>query len=305
MGRKKQTGLVQRGDIWYINATVRGYGRVRESTGTRDYNEAQAYYQHRVRQIREAAIYGIRPRRTFREAAEHYVKTCEKRSLGRDVQDLRIVLPYIGELYLDEVHQGRLLPFIEARRNAGRRAGTINRTLAVVRRILHLAARLWRDEHNLTWLAEAPLIQLVKGAKRPGHPLTLEEQTRLLSALPRHLSEMALFCVHIGARQEEICGLRWAWYRDPRYFALPETHTKSGRSRPLILNSTARAIVEQRRSIHPEYVFTYEGHRILRMLNSAWKRARREVELPERSRCMICGAPQRRACGMRAFPNGR
>lgn len=28
-------------------------------------------------------------------------------------------------------------------------------------------------------------------------------------------------------------------------------------------------------------MFTYEGHRILRVLNSAWKRARREAGLPD------------------------
>ena len=32
---------------------------------------------------------------------------------------------------------------------------------------------------------------------------------------------------------------------------------------------------------HPTQVFTYKGRPILRMLNSAWKRARQEVKLPQ------------------------
>jgi integrase len=121
--------------------------------------------------------------------------------------------------------------------------------------------------------------------------------------LPRHLSEMALFGIHTGAHQEEICGLRWAWYRAPYSFALPGEHTKSGRSRPLILNSTSRAIVEQRRGIHPEFVFTYKGHRVLRMLNSAWKRARKEADLSEVT-VHDLRRPRRHACVMLECPSG-
>jgi site-specific recombinase XerD len=123
-----------------------------------------------VKKSWEAAIYGIRPRRTFREAARYYIKMCEKRSLGRDVQDLKSILPYIGKLYLDQIHQGRLIPFIKARRKAGRSAGTINRTLAVVRRILHLAAGSgamstispsWRKRHSFNWLMD-PSDQVIR-----------------------------------------------------------------------------------------------------------------------------------------------
>jgi len=53
-------------------------------------------------------------------------------------------------------------------------AGTINRDLAVARRILNLCARLWRDEGStLTCLAEASLIQLLEN-KRARKPYLLD-----------------------------------------------------------------------------------------------------------------------------------
>ncbi|EKD45285.1 MAG: hypothetical protein ACD_69C00355G0003 [uncultured bacterium] len=49
-----------------------------------------------------------------------------------------------------------------------------------------------------------------------------------------------------------------------------------------MLNKVALSVVNEVRSQHSEYVFTYAGRLILRMLNSAWKRARRKVALAVR-----------------------
>ena len=43
---------------------------------------------------------------------------------------------------------------------------TVNRELAVVRRILSLAARVWRDQAGNPWLADAPLIPVRRSASR-------------------------------------------------------------------------------------------------------------------------------------------
>lgn len=289
MARRRTPGLRKRGRIWNIDKRIRGYGALRESTGTDDLEEAERYLARRLEGIRQATIYGVRPKRIFREAAEHYVRTSTKRSLGRDVQDLRLVLPYIGDLALQQIHDGTLAPFVEARLADGKAAGTINRTLAVVHRILTLAARAWRDEHGLTWLESAPLLTLQRGPKRQGHILSVEEQERFLARLPEHLSEMALFGLHTGCRQGEIVGLRWEWIveRDGiRYVALPGHVTKNGESRPVVLNRVAAGIVDACRGRHSTHVFTYQPrgdrvcHPVERLRNSAWRRARAAVGLP-------------------------
>ena len=100
---------------------------------------------------------------------------------------MRIVVPYIGDLLVDQVYMGTLERFMNDRRAQGVSA-TVNRTLAIVRRILNLAARLWRDEHGLTWLETPPMIQLQDWEdKRPPYPLSWDEQALLFRRLPAYL----------------------------------------------------------------------------------------------------------------------
>jgi hypothetical protein len=40
-----------------------------------------------------------------------------------------------------------------------------------------------------------------------------------------------------------------------------------------------RSVVDKLRGMHPNYVFTYRGHRVCRMFNGAWKRARAKIGL--------------------------
>ncbi len=96
---------------------------------------------------------------------------------------------------------------------------------------------------------------------------------------------MAHFAVNTGCRDSEICGLRWDWeVRVPELatsvFIIPGRKVKNGEERLVALNRIARSVVESRRGQHASHVFAYEGRPVLRMLNSAWKKARLRVELP-------------------------
>ncbi|MCH6583465.1 MAG: tyrosine-type recombinase/integrase, partial [Proteobacteria bacterium] len=268
-----------------IDKQVRGR-RLCESTGTSVLGEAEAYLARRIEEARQATVYGVRPRRTFRMAATKYLSETMKRSLDRDARDLQSVDPWIGDMPMDQVHMGTLQPFIEARRKAGIRSGTVNRTLAVVRRVLNLSARLWRDESGLTWLSQAPLIQLIdwNDARAP-YPLSWDEQTRLFGELPPHLQRMALFKVNTGTRDQEVCGLRWEWELaipelKTSVFVIPGSRVKNGEDRLVVLNRVACSVVESVRGQHGEYVFTYKDRRVRRMFNSAWMRARRMAGVP-------------------------
>lgn len=133
----------------------------------------ERYLTRKINDIGEAVIYGKRPRRQFREAATRYLNDFAwKRSIERDARALKALDPFIGDIWLDCVHNESFTEYINVRHThppeGCRRiaAGTINRDLAVARRILNLCARLWRDEGStLTWLAEAPLIQLLENKK--------------------------------------------------------------------------------------------------------------------------------------------
>lgn len=296
MGRKISPGLVKRGNLWHIQKRILGYS-IRESTGAESLSEAEAYLARRIEEIRQARIYGVRPKRTFKEAATKYLlENQHKSSIIDDADHLKLVCRYIGDLTLEQVHGGTLLPFIKARQNAGRKTKTINNALEVVRHILNLATTQWIDENGLSWIANASKIKLlpISDARDP-YPLSWEEQIVFFNRLPGHLRQMAIFKVNTGCREQEICQLQWKWeIRVPELnttvFIIPshivkqgkrQQLVKNGEDRLVVLNEAAKAVLEQVRGIHPEYVFSYNGNTISRMNNSAWTKARKAVGLPQ------------------------
>jgi integrase len=283
MGNQRTPGLQKRGGIWHIDKKFRG-ARICESTGTSDIRQAKEYFAKRVMEMREARLFGIRQERSFRVAATKYLEENQhKRSLERDARALASLDPYVGELPLRRVHHDTLQAYVRFRLSAGISPGTINRDLAVVRRILNLCARLWRDESDRPWLDTAPLIQMQRDPnKREPYPLSIEEQRLLFSELAGHLAKMALFKVNTGLREQEAVNLRWLWEvsvpeLDTSVFVVPRSFVKNGLDRFVVLNRIARSVVDDCRGEHPEFVFTRRGKPLTRIYNSGWKAARRRA----------------------------
>jgi integrase len=287
MGRTRMPGLISRGGIWHIDKRFRG-SRLRESTGESELAKAQEYLTRRLEEARQASVYGVRPTRSFRQAATKYLEEHQhKRSIADDALHLRQLDPYIGKLSLESIHMGTLRPFIDARRRQGRKSKTINLALGMVRHILNLAASEWLDEHNLTWLASVPKIKLLKvdDAHEP-YPLSWDEQSRFFQELPTHLARMALFKVNTGCRDQEVCGLKWQWEVEvpelgTSVFIVPGSKVKNGDERLVVLNRVAKSVIDSIRSQHAEYVFVYRGGRIGTMHNTAWQSARRRAGLTQ------------------------
>lgn len=119
----------------------------------------------------------------------------------------------------------------------------------------------------------------VKGAQSRPYPLPWDEQDRLLKVLPGHLADAALFALNTGCREQEVCQLRWEWeVKIPKLntsvFILPETLTKTGMERVVVLNKIAKRVIEARRGKHKTNVFTYRGKPVARLHSSAWKKAK-------------------------------
>jgi integrase len=276
--------LYKRNGVWHIDKQVRGR-RLCESTGESDLARAEEYLARRIEEVRQATVFGVRPKRTFRQAATKYLLEVQKATIRDDALQLKLVDSYIGDLPLEAVHMGSLQGFIADRRAQGVKTRTINYALQTVRHILNLAAGEWLDEYGLTWLASAPKIKLLpqQDARKP-YPLSWEEQTCLLKELPLHLARMMLFKVNTGCREQEVCGLRWDWEvavpeLNTRVFIIPEQAVKNREERLVVVNSIAQSVIDQVRGEHPEYVFTYKGHRVTAMNNTAWQQARKRVGL--------------------------
>ncbi len=299
MGRRRKPGLVKRGRVWHLDKSIKGYGRLCESTGCCALEEAEQYLARRMHDIhqtqsdRQSIV-------TWRQAATKYlVEHLHKSSIEKDAYHLAMLDKHIGDLTIDKVHDASLKPFIDQRRADGVRTKTINNALSVVRRILNLSADYWRLDSGRTLLSSAPRISMQKppagrSDSLRAYPLDWDEQDRLVSHMPVHLAKMTTFKVNTGCRESEVTGLRWEWewHSDlpqfkGRIFLIPgdavlpnDTGIKNRDDRLVVLNDIAKRIVDDCRGDHQDFVFVRDGRPLLRMNNSSWRRAWRNAGLP-------------------------
>ena len=283
---KRTPGLRKKGEIWHIEKIIAGQ-LIRQSTGETELDQAERYLALLIEQRRKIKIYGERVDKTFDEAAARYVDECShKKSLECDIFGLKAVMPYIGHLLLKNIHYGSFDEFIKVRKDKGLAAGTINRDFAVVRGILSLCNKLWRDEQGQRWLETMPMLPVIQGEKRKPRPISWDEQEVLLKSIPTYLAEMALFALNTGLRDQEICGMKWTDEckvngLDISVFIITEERAKNSHERIVPLNSVAMSIVNNRRGNGSDYVFAYQGRKLNRMTNKAWRKGRESVELKE------------------------
>jgi len=286
---------------WRVNKLVHG---IRLQGRFDSYQAAQEYVIARSEEIRRRRMFGERPKILFSVAAARYLLEKEREqqpSVKTDVYLLDAVMPFIGNMELSRIHDGTLAAFVRARTAEGCARKTINSSLSVVRRILNLSARTWRDpETAKTWLESTPLITLqsLAGFQRDPRPITWAEQRRLLPLLPSHLARMALFTLNTGVRNNVVCSLCWEWeVRVPdvgSVFLVPREFVKGGRSwRPIVCNSVAQSVVDGCRNMHPQFVFVWRRERVKNtdtpptmayqpvgsMNNTAWQGARKKAGL--------------------------
>ena len=115
-----------------------------ESCGTTNLAEAEQYLTFRLNEIRNAMVYGIRPTRTFQQAAFKFLEDNQrKKLLERYLLAFDRVMPHIGHMRLDRIHNDTLASYRRARRADGVSAGTINAESVCTRRpntVLRIAA---------------------------------------------------------------------------------------------------------------------------------------------------------------------
>jgi integrase len=293
VAQSKSTGIIKHSDSYEVD---KWYRKKRlHQRGFASFAEAEAWMVAGMERINQILSIDRRVARRFDEAAAHYLELFpNKRSLESEIYHLKAVMPFIGQLMLGQIYNDTLKPFILDRKAKGRKNKTINLSLGIVRRILNLAARDWRDENGMTWLAQAPLITLLPltDARAP-RPIMWSEQRRLLPALEPHMADMVLFALNTGARDDVICNLQWDWeipvpQLGISVFVVPRAHVKGEEGTTdegvIVCNSVAQAVIERQRGKHPTHVFVYRRervtnkhvepvmpyHPIARMSNSAW-----------------------------------
>lgn len=297
----------------HIEKRYRGE-RIFERLGRVSQEQAESILRQRQGEIEARQEQGSQPGadRLFRVAAGKYLMELQEasdvRTLDTIAGHILLLNQWVGDLPMAQVCNDSFGQF-KRDRLAGRTAvgkparkvkpATVNRALEVARTILSRAARVWRTDGK-PWLGAAPLIEMLdeRATKRKPRPITWAEQQQLLPRLPPHLAAMTLFAVNTGARDANICGLRWAWeMRIPELgrsvFVIPASEFKSKRDHVLVLNDVAWGVVEAQRGLHKDFVFVYRRERVTQadrapkmayrrigtINNTAFQRARAEAGL--------------------------
>lgn len=290
--------------------------RIFERLGRVSQDDAEAWLRQRqgVIDVQRPEHPGSGADQLFRTAAGKYLIELQQRGDARtlDVIAGHVLLlnQWVGDMPLRQVCNDSFAVF-KADRLAGRgpsggkarpvKPATVNRTLEVARTVLNRAARVWRTAGGQPWLGAAPLIEMLdeQPTKRQPRPLSWADQGKLLPQLPPHLQRMVLFALNTGARDENVCGLRWEWEVpvpevQRSVFVVPASEFKSKRAHVLILNDVAWRIVQEQRGRHGEFVFVYRRERVVNldkapamkyrrvdtMNNTAFQRARDAAGLP-------------------------
>ena len=298
MAAKKLSGLTRRGETWHIDKQYRGR-TIRQSCFTSDRQEAESVLIQKLAEIDRAVDFKQRQSHTFVEASIRFITERKNEpGIDTDISIFKGLIPYIGKLELDMIHDGTLSKFVHHRLSGiGEfsrpvKTRTVNIALQLVTRVLNRAARKWRDDSGLTWLETVPLLSLLdeKEDKRPAYPLSWKEQTYLINELPRYLQSMVLFKLNTGLREQEVCQLQWDWE-----VPIPELNTsvflipfnfggrngkggvKNGSDRLVILNETAKKIIDEQRGNSSPYVFLFKGQKLCRINSPAFVRARKKA----------------------------
>lgn len=231
--------IYKRGDIYWIEFQHNGR-QVRRSARTISKREAQAY----ERKLREqyaadsrAVELGAPLKRTFGQALEKWLTSGAPKSM---YSHIRMVRDHLNSILLT-----RAVPAAADMKQAmladGLSHQTINRRLAVVRRVLNLAYREW------DWLRE-PLGQKIQMLSEVGFArhiyLSREEVTRLVRAMKRPLAQrLSLLAAYTGLRRGELLKLEPSNWRSPNIVLT--ANTKSGRPRTVPVITELQPLLDE------------------------------------------------------------
>ncbi len=274
----QETGIYKRADssYWWINATLANGKRIRQSSGTEDRAEAEAFLAKIKLDAYREVHFGVKPHRTWQEAVVRYLEVKATLKSFRDVKRICVHLhPYLGNLTLNQINGDVVWSIVQGELKKGNKAATVNRYLATVRNLLRTARDEWQ------WLDHIPKIRLLSGEVERDRWLSKEEADRLLAVCPPHLAAVVQFALSTGCRAREILGLEWSRVDLKRQTAWIN-QTKNGTPRGVPLNKSALLVLQQQVGKHPQFCFTYEGSPIrYNITNSAWITALKRAGLAD------------------------
>jgi len=243
--------------------------------------EAVVALQQRVGEVFDGKYHPVRKSSpvTFIRLAEIYLEDyakTNKRSWRTDGSYLKAMKEYFGARPVEEITAFDMEKYKARRLEEGVKKSTVNRCLAILKRMFNLA---------IAWghMKENPMKGVRLFCEKDNFKeriLTPEEEVRLLETCAPHLREIIILAVNSGLRRGEILGLRWQDI-DFDNRILKVERSKSGKQRFIEMNSAVVELLRQHRMKNPG-----PGHVFLNPKTGA---PRREVKTAFAAACRRAG----------------
>jgi len=262
---------------WYLDYLDKGGKRVqRVAKHAQSAEEAAIELRQEVADVFRA-VRGLETEKkpiNFSEFTDTYMKDyarVNKRSWQSDEYRLRALKPYFGEYSLQEITPQYLERFRSERIRAGEAKSTVNRRMALLKRMFNLA---------IDWghLKENPVSKIRFFSEKENERtrvLTDAEEGRLLSASDELLRPLIQVALHTGMRRGEILNMRWADV-DLAKNDIRIPHSKSGRPRYVPINQTLRRILAGLRAQDPNGMLVFPSKRVRTAFETACEKAQIE-----------------------------
>jgi integrase len=233
-------GIYKRGGKWCIDFYDQNHTRVQESSHSSRRADAEALLNIRKSEILRG-VYKRPVRITVGEFGRRYMEYAKanKRSWLRDEQMLKHLEEFFGtERQLAEITAADIEGF-KLRRKAKVSGSTVNRELALLKRMFNLAIS-WDLFLDLNPFRKVKFFREVNFGLRV---VTPEEEEKLLRHASPYVQDIIRFALNTGLRIGEIFGLQWAnvdLERDILNVFAPKTQ----KSRAVPINGEARKVLE-------------------------------------------------------------
>jgi integrase len=222
---------------------------------------------------------------TFEDWANQFLPTIPHlKTRFRYASSVNNMKPRFGRLRLSQITSDRIEDFKEERLTAGVGPATVNRDLAVLRRMLRIAERK-------RFIARSPFVEVElleeRSTRRKPHIATYDEEERILAVADPHIRVLAVLILESGLRSNrEALVLKWGDIDfDSDTIRVRESKTAAGIRNVPLSGRCKMELLAWRNRLGPEfspYVFPNmrNPERHLTQIRRSWANALKLARIP-------------------------
>jgi excisionase family DNA binding protein len=276
------TRTTKKGKIrWYLDYKDSEGNRIQRVAANANTKEEAVYALNEATSKVFDEKYDIQRRKrkiSFNKFCQIYLKDYAmvvKKSWKTDQSRMNLLVDFFKDTELRKINQSAIRKFIASREKAGNTQSTINRYMALLRKMFNYAIEEGFLEKN-------PMDRIKSFSEKDNlkeRILTKDEEARLMEESSPHLKSIIVIALNTGMRLGKILNLRWNQI-DMDIQTIKVDNTKNGRSRTIPVNDTLYKEIKRlknQKNNKPFVFFNEETGKPLTTVKTAFKAACRRA----------------------------